>query len=83
MHTLRDTWVMRGSQLVAEGDAAEITILLGELERLSSTDGGWRQLLRHPSDGALWELSYPQSDMHGGGPRLLVQLDITVPSQWL
>ena len=32
---------------------------------------GWETLYRDPRDGRLWELTYPQSEMHGGGPRRL------------
>ncbi|WP_367269449.1 Imm27 family immunity protein, partial [uncultured Brevundimonas sp.] len=30
----------------------------------------------------LWQLDYPQSEKHGGGPRRLQQLDITDPAAW-
>ena len=84
MRTLRDTWVMHGSEIKAEGDAAKITDLLKDkLERLNVTDGGWRRLLRRSTDGSLWELSFPQSEMHGGGPRVLIELEITDPAEWV
>lgn len=30
--------------------------------------GGWETLFRDRSDGRYWERTYPQSEMHGGGP---------------
>lgn len=72
-----------GSKVSAEGDAAKIDALLSaELIKLSTADGGWRTLYRHRRTGRLWELSYPQSEMHGGGPRHLRQLALLVPEDW-
>ncbi|WP_394086234.1 Imm27 family immunity protein [Roseixanthobacter finlandensis] len=66
-----------------EGDAAEIDALLStELIHLAATEGGWRKLYRHRATGSFWELSYPQSEMHGGGPRRLRELSLTAPEQW-
>ena len=31
----------------------------------------WSALYRNPDDGNYWELTYPQSEMHGGGPPAL------------
>jgi len=33
--------------------------------------GAWLRLYKAPSDGRLWELTYPQGEMQGGGPRRL------------
>ena len=80
---LREIWVAHGVRVEVAGDAAEIQRLLDhELVKLSVTDGGWRTLFRHRTDGRLWELSYPQGEAHGGGPRMLAELDIASPSDW-
>jgi len=42
-----------------------------QLVQLADTDGGWSVLYRDPQDERLWELTYPQSEMHGGGPARL------------
>ena len=44
------------------------------LQKLSAIDGGWTQLLRDPADGRYWELAYPHSQMHGGGPARLTAI---------
>ena len=39
--------------------------------------GAWETLFRDPADGRLWERTYPQGEMHGGGPpRLTVISEI-------
>lgn len=83
LEDLNDRWVVNGSKVHAEGDASEIDALLSaELVRLSETDGGWRTLYQHRTTGKLWELSYPQSEMHGGGPRRLRRLSLAAPEDW-
>jgi hypothetical protein len=86
MIELHDAWVWRDGKMVAEGDAPRITDLL----RASLTEiainqiaGGWRKLYRHKETGKFWELDYPQSEMHGGGPRRLRELDLVEPTDWL
>jgi len=37
------------------------------LRKLASADGGWSTLYCDPSDRRLWEMTYPQGDLHGGG----------------
>jgi len=41
------------------------------LKRIGATPDGWDVLYKDPSDGRFWELIYPQSELHGGGPPLL------------
>jgi hypothetical protein len=47
----------------------DILVLLG------TADGGWIRLYRHPRDETLWRYTYPLSEMHGGGPPSLEQID--------
>ena len=43
-------------------------LIRDELVKIARDLTGWRVLYRDPKDGRLWQLSYPQSEMHGGGP---------------
>ncbi|KQP46411.1 hypothetical protein ASF31_04085 [Brevundimonas sp. Leaf280] len=39
-----------------------------EYDPVGDTPDGWSSLFRHPRDGSLWERTYAQGQMHGGGP---------------
>jgi len=80
---LADRWVMRGPAVSNEGDADEIDALLStELIEVAKADDGWRILYRHRATSALWELSYPNSERHGGGPRRFRELPLRAPEEW-
>lgn len=62
-------WRLAGGRVEGDAVAARIDWLLRErLERRGDAGGGWEVLYRDPADGRLWELTYPQGHMHGGGP---------------
>jgi hypothetical protein len=66
---LLGVWRTTSHGIEADETCARIDALVKDhLKQLGSRDGGWTQLFRDPSDGRLWELTYPQSEMHGGGP---------------
>lgn len=65
-----------------ENTSALDKLLRNELEKLADADGGWRSLYRHRTTGRLWELSYPHSERHGGGPRAIRELILTNPEDW-
>jgi len=54
----------------------EIDRRLAALEKVGHDIGGWDKLYRDPATGALWQLTYPHSEMHGGGPRHLAAISI-------
>ena len=65
-------WVMGDGKLVADATCRRIEWLVATTLREVVRDGsGWFTLFIDPSDGRLWERSYPQSEMHGGGPAML------------
>lgn len=41
------------------------------LTKIARSESGWETLYRDPEDLRFWELTYPQSEMHGGGPPTL------------
>jgi hypothetical protein len=42
---------------------------------VSKEYGDWESLFQDPSDNRYWERTYPQSELHGGGPPMLKCLD--------
>jgi hypothetical protein len=61
-----------------QADAVERRIqwlAANRLERIASDTSGWDTLYRDPQDGRLWQLTFPNSDFHGGGPRRLTVID--------
>ncbi|MBW2453417.1 MAG: hypothetical protein JRI68_02850, partial [Deltaproteobacteria bacterium] len=38
---------------------------------ISERYGAWKTLFRDPSDGRLWERTYPEGHLQGGGPPML------------
>ncbi len=42
---------------------------------VSKEFGDWEILFQDPNDNRYWERTYPQSEMHGGGPPTLKCLD--------
>lgn len=73
---LRGSWIVLSGKVTGDEVEDRIDALIhGELEKLGNDSSGWETLYRDPSDGRLWELTYPQSGMHGGGPRRLHVID--------
>src|SRR5262245_47029775 len=69
-------WELKDGKMVANATSRRIEWLIeNQLAELGSDASGWDVLYRDPSDGRLWELTYPQSDSHGGGPPRLTCID--------
>lgn len=59
-------------EIVEDDSCRRIAELIdGYLEMVGHDESGWDTLYRDPTDGRYWELTYPESEMHGGGPPLL------------
>lgn len=70
-------WKLVGNTLTADTTAKRIELLTKNfLVELGSDPSGWDVLYRDPSDGRLWELTYPQSESEGGGPPRLTHLSV-------
>jgi hypothetical protein len=69
-------WLSDGrGGVVADDSARRIEELVRAfLVELGTDSSGWEVLYRDPDDGRLWELTYPQGELQGGGPPQLRQL---------
>lgn len=71
-------WLSSGGKVVADPAAQRIEGLVrGHLRQIAVIADGWAVLFKDPADGRLWELTYPQSEMHGGGPPRLENISLT------
>lgn len=46
-------------------------LISSSLTKMAERDDGWTVLFQDPADSRYWELTYPNSDWHGGGPPAL------------
>ena len=68
-------WTFTGDQVQKDEISLRIEGLINNyLERIGQDASGWNVLFRDPYDGRLWELTYPNSELHGGGPPRLTVL---------
>jgi len=66
------TWRMVNGQAQCDATCERIEKLVSSaLILVGTAEGGWSKLYRDPSDGRLWEFTYPYSERHGGGPPCL------------
>ncbi len=74
---LTGQWLMRDGKAVADEICLQIDQLIAShFKAIGHDDSGWFTLFRDVRDGQLWERSYPQSEMHGGGPPQLARISI-------
>jgi hypothetical protein len=58
-------------------------LLTQHLQRMAASEDGWSVLYFDPQDGRYWELTFPHSAMHGGGPARLDVISATlVPEKY-
>jgi hypothetical protein len=75
--SLVGAWVVSGDGMSGDAVCDRIESLVeSELKQVASDESGWYVLYRDPRDGRLWELNYPQGEMHGGGPPALTVVSI-------
>jgi hypothetical protein len=72
---LLGTWVDSKVRVTADAVTDRIEFLVSHcLEEIAVDTTGWETLYRDPQDGRYWELTYPQGEIHGGGPPRLRHL---------
>jgi hypothetical protein len=73
---LRGQWVLVDGKMVKDEISKRIENLTVQyLNRVKTDESGWNTLFRDPSDDHYWELTYPHSEMHGGGPPRLTVIE--------
>jgi hypothetical protein len=67
-------WVEENGQARADAVCERIKWLTShhlKKTAISKQWGAWETLFQDPDDGRYWEQTYPQGEMHGGGPPTL------------
>jgi hypothetical protein len=76
---LSGSWQLQNGKPAADEVARRIDRLVNDhLVLLATSSDGWSRLYKDPNDGRFWELTYPESHLHGGGAPQLLALDPTV-----
>ena len=66
---LKGQWIIVDGKMIRDQVAERIDDLVRNyLTKLKVDESGWNTLYRDPSDERYWELTFPHSEMHGGGP---------------
>jgi hypothetical protein len=66
---LRGEWAIMNGRTFPDATCERIQDLLNaHLQKVGQSRDGWETLYRDPHDGRLWELCFPLSESHGGGP---------------
>ena len=72
---IRGNWLFSNGKVIVDEVCVRIEKLICEhLQEIGSDASGWDKLYRDPEDGRYWELTYPESELHGGGPPRLLCL---------
>ena len=65
---IKGRWYSEKGRLVADKECERINRLISSyLQKIATDPSGWGSLYKDPEDGRYWELTYPQSELHGGG----------------
>lgn len=66
---LTGQWILQSERPVADDVCKRILALTSShLVEVGRDASVWNALYRDPNDGRYWELTYPQSELQGGGP---------------
>ena len=74
---LKGSWKLIGHSMEADSVCERIESLIAEyLIEVSEDESGWNKLYKDPEDNRYWELTYPESEIHGGGAPQLENISI-------
>jgi len=70
-------WILVKGKVKADKNCERIKYLIRKnlvKKAVSKQSGGWETLYQDPGDLRYWELTFPKSSWHGGGPPALINL---------
>jgi hypothetical protein len=76
-HLIVGSWKLENGKVVEDDACAEIRKIIREhFEEVAQDQSGWFKLYREVATGNYWELDFPQSGNHGGGPPRLRRIKL-------
>ena len=67
-------WVFKDAKIVADSICELIeTMIKNDLTEIETSENEWTKRYQH-TDESIWELTYPESHLHGGGPPKLTRI---------
>lgn len=74
---LKGDWKLVGGSVEADSVNERIEWLITEcLIEINEDESGWNKLYQDPNDNRYWELTYPESEIYGGGAPQLENISI-------
>jgi len=71
-------WLKSENGVITDENCKRIEYLTDHyLEKIDTDSSGWNKLYKDPADGRFWVKTYPNSEMHGGGPPHLKEISPT------
>ncbi len=68
-------WILNNGKIIADSNCKIIeSMIQQELTKIESSDEGWKVKYRG-NHNTIWELTYPESHLNGGGPPKLIQIE--------
>ncbi len=68
-------WTFHNGKVIADSNCKIIESMIeSKLTKIESSVDGWTVKYRG-NDNSIWELTYPESHLTGGGPPKLVQIE--------
>ena len=69
-------WITKDGDVIGDENCQRIKFLIeNALEFVTQDESGWQKLYIDRAFNNYWELTHPQSEMHGGGPPTLKRID--------
>ena len=70
-------WTFLNGEMVVDSTTERIEFLVEQhLQKVATDSSGWETLYLDPEDGRYWSRTYPQGEMHGGGPPRLTHISL-------
>ena len=68
-------WIEQNGKMEQDSVCERIQWLTNSyFQEIKVNADSWSALYKNPDDGSYWELTYPMSHMHGGGPPSLTRI---------